>query len=674
VIFVARWSKFSVSARNMTTIPTVPSAVFDVDLYITQRYAGEARIQRLLWVALQEPSSPHRNNGPQPPPPPPLAHQVAAWVACLETIQQHGNIVRYKELYQHYHARFNLTPNHGSTDASSSSSSQHPPGILPPYDANWIHEAEARNRQEREMLMGRMHAAQAHLNKEAIRIAYTALSYFQVRMGEYHDALANAFKAKDYCTSRSQTASNSLQILVVSLYLRNFQTVAEFAPRLENTVSALSSNTTATATSSAETSTTMAAASSATAAAASNSASASAATSALGVLIRNKVWMASGLERLSAGDYRSAAAKFRSVAMQPPSQTDSSSSESSPQLMDGSTAASTTISGSISAMFQGSFKDSALDDWDCTVLAPDDVALYAAILTMATETHRSTAALTLTQLHPESLERVPILMEILSCFYHRAEYRRAWELLETHVWPLLENDIYFGHVVSDMDVVKRVGNMRTGKAVTHLTVVQEAIRQKAMGLYWTAYHNCPLSSMAAALGPGIAGPDGAPYLRDTILSLLANRRRPTTDPADRYLFPMDTRFDATTNTLVRTVPTASDEQDACLRATHRHFDETSTRVLNDTYSLVVRLACMETNLIVTGDKTFRSMASNLQRTHGRSSQVADHNVVAQVEANPPPDYYYDEDEIGDDDDDLYLDDDRVMGDANINEMNPEDMY
>jgi hypothetical protein len=274
------------------------------------------------------------------------------------------------------------------------------------------------------------------------------------------------------------------------------------------------------------------------------------------------------------------------------------------------------------------------------------------------------------------------LMEILSCFYHRAEYRRAWELLEAHVWPLLENDIYFGHVVSDMDAVKRVGNMHAGKAVTHLAVVQEAIRQKAMGLYWTAYHNCPLSSMAAALGPGIAGPDGgAPYLRDTILGLLANRRRPATDPADRYLFPMDTRFDATTNTLVRTVLTASDEQDACLRATHRHFDETSMRVLNDTYSLVIRLACMETNLMVTGDKPFRMAAPTLQRTTqggARSSSHVDHNV-APVEANPPPDYYYDEDEIGDDDDDdedddLYLDDDRVMGDAHLNEMNPEDMY
>jgi hypothetical protein len=146
------------------------------------------------------------------------------------------------------------------------------------------------------------------------------------------------------------------------------------------------------------------------------------------------------------------------------------------------------------------------------------------------------------------------------------------------------------------------------------------------------------------------------------------------------LLPMDTRFDATTNTLVRTVPTASDEQDACLRATHRHFDETSTRVLNDTYSLVIRLACMETNLIVTGDKSFRMMAPSQRATQGggRSSSVAaDHNMVAQMEAvNAPRDYYYDEDEIGDDDDDDDddLDDDRVMGDANINEMNPEDMY
>jgi hypothetical protein len=70
--------------------------------------------------------------------------------------------------------------------------------------------------------------------------------------------------------------------------------------------------------------------------------------------------------------------------------------------------------------------------WDSTMLAPDDIALYAAVLTLTVEDNRSTA-LQLSE-HPEALERAPVVRDVLQQFCKRCNYQQAWQLLEERVW------------------------------------------------------------------------------------------------------------------------------------------------------------------------------------------------------------------------------------------------
>jgi len=125
----------------------------------------------------------------------------------------------------------------------------------------------------------------------------------------------------------------------------------------------------------------------------------------------------------------------------------------------------------------------------------------------------------------------------------------------------------------------------TSGTTTILEAVQQAIRHTAIGQFWKPYTNCPVATMAEQLGAGLAGPN----LQDTLLQLL---HQTTTTPR---VLPLDTRFDWRTLTLVRCRPNVEADR---LTGTAQKLEHTSTRVLNDTYAMVVRLACLEHDLVV----------------------------------------------------------------------------
>jgi hypothetical protein len=169
---------------------------FDVDT-ITQRYTGEAALQRLVFVGQYDPT---------------LA--FSAFKAALEICKQRKNVNCYKRLY----AQADLVAL----------------GI-PPLDAKWVHDSDAQNRKEYDLLLGKLSTSQAHLNKDAIRTAFTDLSDFMCRTGSLADALSYALKAKDYCSSRPQQASNSHSILTLAVYQRNYSAIRDLVSRVDYT-------------------------------------------------------------------------------------------------------------------------------------------------------------------------------------------------------------------------------------------------------------------------------------------------------------------------------------------------------------------------------------------------------------------------------------------------------
>jgi COP9 signalosome complex subunit 1 len=549
---------------------------------IIHRYRGEARLQRLLWVARHssESSSPNtstNNSNNSSSSSSSSSFQTAAYQAAARQMKEAGNVHRYKEVFgsttgTNISGRSSGVST-GSTGTSTGNNLAHRHHIL--YDAAWVHDAEHTNRRSRDVLTSRLQAAQAHLNKEAIRAAYLALAEHDGATGDLTEAFHAVLRAKDYCTSRQQTGQVSLAILELSLQLKHFAQVKEYVTRLEHTMG-----------NHFESAAVAAATATATATAANNSSGGGAAASASASSIQNKVLTASALERLAAGDFAKASEKFALVAK----------------------------NGQV--------------EWD-SVLAPEEVSLYAAFLSLAVESRDQMVALAE---HPEALELVPAARECLTQFGRRAAYQTCWKMLdEEHVFDALKMDIYMA---------------------PHLATLQQMIREKCVLQYWQAYQRVELSVMADDL-------QGLVESETSLLDLLVRLIRQGT-------IGSDTRIDMRSRTVVRDDVTADDVERRCLEATKHRLRNVTRRVLDDTYSSIIRLACVEYDLSVTdpgqqATSKRRGLRGNATETEGVYDLSNEYGGGAGGGVEQMGSY--------DDDDD----DDDEMADVDA-AMNPEDMY
>lgn len=486
--------------------------MLDLETTIVSRYSGEALVQRLLWVTKLSP---------------PQASQA---YQLLEThMKQTNNVHRYKEVFG------------SSVNTNTNNTSQ-----VVVYDPQWVHGTELTNRTARDVLTSRLQAAQSHLNKEAIRAAYLAISEHHALTGNLTDAFHASHRAKDYCTSHQQTAAVSMQIIELSLHLKNYAQVKEYVTKVEHTLS----------------------------------------NEAVAAAIQHKVWTAAGLERLAAGDFVTAALKFGQAAKH---------------------------------------TSTATAAWN-TVLAPEEVSLYAAFLSLAVQQRDQMVALAE---HPDALELVPAARDCLLQFGRRAAYQTCWKILqdEPSLFAALQQDMYMA---------------------PHLQQLQQMIRERCVLQYWNAFQRVELSVMASDL-MGIVEND------ETLLTLLVDLIR-------RGKILPDTRIDLRTRTVVRDNVHATGDA-LRLQQTESKLRQVTRKVLDDTYSSLVRLACLEHDLTVV-DASQGGGKRRAMRGGGTESPYMD---VRSFEGGEPAGALL----MGDSSDDD--DDDEAMVDVD-EAMNPEDLY
>ena len=501
----------------------------DLESTILTRYQGEALLQRLLWIATHyHDESSCRSS----------CERMAQHALKLahDTARKQGNVRRYKDTFHLLQQQQQQQQSHPSASSAHETNTlqdhqQHEPTtttmlLMMTFDPHWINEQTTHNRHSRDVLLQRLAAAQAHLNKEAIRVAYLALAEHDETTGELKDALHSVLRAKDYCTTRPQTAAVSLQILKLAVWLQSFKMVQEYTTKLSHTTAAA-------------------------AAAATSAAGATTGTVATAPgweeAVQYKLWVATGLERLMERDYKAAAQNFvKAVYATVHHQHHHHGSSAAPEEMPGA---------------KGSSSSADTDTWMSwnVVLAPDDVALYAAFLSLAVQDDRN--ELVALAEHPEALELVPQAREALHLFARRACYQDAWKLLEESVFGVLQMDLYMS---------------------MHFAQIRQMIREKALLQYWRSYQRVELSVLAAQMGPGILPPD---RMEDVLVELI---QRP------KGGFPPDTRLDLHAQTLVRLPGEATR-----LNASQRKLNNVSTQLLDDTYSMMIRLACIEHDLCVT---------------------------------------------------------------------------
>jgi hypothetical protein len=168
--------------NNMAAeIPIVPAA-FDLEAYIGRYSAGsETRLQRLLFIADRTRDAELSTQ----------AYQIAE-----RQMRETSNVRCYKEVF--------------GTGYSKG-------GVV--YDAAWVEETELATQTAMETLEGRLSAAQAHLQKEAIRTAYLAIGEFARQHGDLQSAIRAILRSRDYCTNRNQTAHVCLLVIELAIQM-----------------------------------------------------------------------------------------------------------------------------------------------------------------------------------------------------------------------------------------------------------------------------------------------------------------------------------------------------------------------------------------------------------------------------------------------------------------------
>ena len=159
---------------------------FDLEAYIA-RYPSmsENRLQRLLYIAQKAQDADLSNK----------AYQLAE-----RQMKETQNTRRYKAVF-----------GNGAPAKTGIS-----------YDHAWVEETEATAQMTHDTLEGRLSAAQAHLQKEAIRTAYLAIGEFHRQRGDLQSAMRAVLRSRDYCTNRGQTAHVCLLVMELAMDIRKF--------------------------------------------------------------------------------------------------------------------------------------------------------------------------------------------------------------------------------------------------------------------------------------------------------------------------------------------------------------------------------------------------------------------------------------------------------------------
>jgi hypothetical protein len=399
-------------------------------------------------------------------------------------------------------------------------------------------------------LQGRLSAAQSHLHKEAIRTAYVALAQHDAKTGELRDALGYLLRATDYCTTRSQTAHISLLVLELALALENYSQVREYVTKVEHTLGSSAALTTAPTGAAGGGG---GAASSPYLAAGDTTAQAAAAsTAAAAQQITIKLKIASGLEKMAQGDYSGAAKALTTLI---------------------STTCSTTWS------------------WQ-SVICPEDIALYAAVLSLATQGRSHIVQLSQ---HPEALELVPAMKELMVQFA-RANYQACCASFRetSSISGISGSGGGSGGVVA-----ATTSNAATSHFFPdfylhrHWDILCAKIREKCIMEYLKPYQCVQLDKMAREFQ------FPADELQEVLVDLIG-----------RGLVPK-ARINVRTRVLEKST-NENDEESSDANINHK-LATMERRVLDDTYALLVRLSCLEHDISVQDTQTVAARSSGRGR-------------------------------------------------------------
>jgi hypothetical protein len=472
-----------------------------------------------------------------------------------------------------------------------------------PFDLEWVATTKTSNFNTRQALMGRLSSAQSHLHKEAIRTAYLALAEHDLQTGSRSEGMANLMRSMDYCTTRTQTAQISVVLLEVAFGLESYSQVRDYVTKVEHTVGAASVTAAMMATS--------------------GGGAVSSGSSSSDILqdIAIKLEIASGIERMVAGDYERAARILIPLVLKTSKSTHDASNTGSHNAMNSN---------------QGNERNPL--DWP-GVTSPEDLALYASVMGMVTQNREQTLRLAE---HPDALELVPAVKDLL-LQWSRSNYVNCMQAFA----PTLDSN---DTILSNSD---RTSLLPMGVDVylspARWKDLARKVRESCLVEYLRPYQRVRLETMQQLF----------PSLGLNLVDVLV-------DMMSRGLLPR-TRLDCRAGILFK-VPPRKDPT--------RQLQVIEEKIMDDVHALMIRLACLGADLCVYDpNNTSGRMGGPRDRSGGgrRMGRAATMGGGTYIEGGG---------EAGDSSDDENFDDnvitrvdepDTHMMDADA-AMNPEDRY
>lgn len=383
---------------------------------------------------------------------------------------------------------------------------------------------ESANFSARQALTGRLSSAQSHLHKEAIRTAYLALAEHDLQTGSRAQGMANLMRSMDYCTTRTQTAQISVVILEVAFGLEDYSQVRDYVNKVKHTVRASSTGAMAMAS--------------------------SGGTGPLGSHSNDimqdvaiKLEIASGIERMVAGEYARAARILIPLVLNTSKSTND-----------------TTNTGGTNALNNDQGDGRNPLDWP-GVTSPEDLALYASIMGLVTQNREQILQLAE---HPDALELVPAVKDLL-LQWSRSNYIKC---IQAFAPAPTSNDAVMA--TSDSTSFLPMG-VDIYLSSTRWNDLARKVRESCLVEYLKPYQCVRLESMQQlfpSLGPNVV---------DVLLDLMA-----------RGLLPR-TRLDCRAGILFK-IPPRKDPA--------RQLQVMEEKIMDDVHALLVRLACLDADLCV----------------------------------------------------------------------------
>lgn len=195
----------SLNDNQQQPIYSVDNSTIDIEVY-AQNFSGWNKIVRLIFIADHSSTL-----------------KIEALKIVLNYVKEHTyNTTLYSKVYSNLHQTLEKQ---GEKNIES---------IIGPIDQQWIDQRSKRATAKLEKLDNDLKNFKSNSIKESIRRGHDDLGDHYLDMGDLNNALKCYIRSRDYCTNSKHILNMCLNVIKISIYLKNWSFVSSYVLKAES--------------------------------------------------------------------------------------------------------------------------------------------------------------------------------------------------------------------------------------------------------------------------------------------------------------------------------------------------------------------------------------------------------------------------------------------------------